>query len=208
MTTDVVRGRRPAESAFEDYSASLVIRLWGYLQIAWIVSMDWRNMFNTLDVWTDGSITGGAWGPKKGPATTPHGWSGWVVKRPDGVVVQYHSIDLGAADYMSGNVAEYMGLRSALAWLHENHPLFNLNIYADSQLLINQMSGAWHCYDEGLLMLRDECRKLAGTFPRVTFNWIRREFNKEADVLSKGYQIWDRVPTWPEVQEYLTKGKS
>lgn len=162
---------------------------------------------NDLNVWTDGSIIGGPWGKKTGPKTTPHGFSGWIVKRPDGVVVQHHSIDLGAADYMSGNVAEYMGLRSALAWLHENHPLFSLTVYADSQLLINQMSDAWHCYDEGLLILRDECRKLAGTFPRVTYNWIRREFNREADVLSKGYQIWDRVPTWPEVQAYLAKGK-
>jgi ribonuclease HI len=159
-----------------------------------------------LNVWTDGSITGGAWGKKNEKGTTPHGWSGWVIKREDGIVVQHHSLDLGAKDYMSGNVAEYMGLRSALAWLIENHFIFNLEIFADSQLIINQMTGAYNVHDAQLKFLHDECQKLAYNFPRVTYTWIPRELNKEADVLSKGYQLWNRVPTWEEVQDTLRKG--
>lgn len=159
-----------------------------------------------LHVYTDGSITGGAWGKKDEKGTTPHGWSGWVIKREDGIVIQHHSLDLGAKKYMSGNVAEYMALRSALAWLVENKITMPLEIFADSQLIIHQMDGSYHVHDGNLKILHDECAKLAYNFPSVNYNWIRREQNKEADVLSKGYQLWGRVPTWDEVQDTLRKG--
>lgn len=106
---------------------------------------------------------------------------------------------------MSGNVAEYMALRSLLAWLAENRFVFNLDIHSDSQLVVNQMTGAWNCYDDALVSLRDACRALASRFPSVTYTWIPREQNREADVLSKGLQIWDHVPSWAEVQEQLRR---
>jgi ribonuclease HI len=156
-----------------------------------------------LHIFCDGSITGGVWGKRSGPRTVPHGWSGWVVKRPDGIVVAHHSIDLGEAEYMTGNVAEYMALRSVLKWCLDNHPLFSLVVHSDSQLLVCQMDGTYETYKPHLLRLRDDCRALATTFPTVRYKWIRREENLEADTLSKALQTWGYVPTWEEVKKVL-----
>lgn len=157
-----------------------------------------------LIVHTDGSITGGAWGKKKGPKTTPHGWSGWWVEVEGRGYFCHQSLDLGEAPYMTGNVAEYMALRSALAYL-VNRGLtdWEVEVVADSQLLIYQMDGSYNCHQPVLRILFDECQKLAARFARVTYRWVRREDNRAADVLSKGFQIWGRVPEWGEVEEYL-----
>lgn len=149
-----------------------------------------------LNVFCDGSITGGAWAKKGLKHTTPHGWSGWVVMREDGIVVHHHSLDLGAKDFMSGNVAEYMALRSALKWLGDNHPRFTLLVHSDSQLLINQMKGTYSVGTK-LQPLRDHCLALARAFPRVEYKWIPREENKYADFMSKVFQHLDAIPSVP-----------
>jgi len=156
-----------------------------------------------LNVFCDGSITGGHWGKKSEKHTTPHGWSGWVVKRDDDIVVHHHSLDLGVGDNMTGNVAEYMALRSALKWLRDNHPHFTLKVYSDSQLIINQMKGTYSVGAK-LLPFREHCLALAATFPYgVTYHWIPREQNRYADAMSKALQTWKRIPTIEEVQESL-----
>lgn len=156
-----------------------------------------------LHVFCDGSITGGAWAKKAERHTTPHGWSGWVVKLPDGTVVNHHSIDLGQADYMSGNIAEYMALRSALRWLRETHQDFNLMVFSDSQLVLRQMTGEYRCYKPQLVILRDACRELATTFPSVSYHWIGRDQNRYADFMSKALQTLGFVPEVPVPPEVI-----
>jgi ribonuclease HI len=154
-----------------------------------------------LNVYCDGSITGGPWGKKGEKHLLPHAWSGWVVKRDDGIVVHHHAIDLGEGEEMTGNVAEYMALRSALQWLRKNHPNFTLRIHSDSQLIIRQMLGQYSVGTK-LQPFRDNCLALARSFPYVEYVWIRRDENKYADYMSKVLQIEGSIPAVP-VQPYV-----
>ncbi len=152
-----------------------------------------------LQVFADGSITGGAWGKKSGPVTTPHAWSGYVIKDADGGYVHHHSVDWGEDEAFSGNTAEYGAVFSALKWVLRHRPQEAVTILSDSQLIINQMSGRFACHNPQLLKLRDACRALAAKLPRVTYRWIPRESNTEADRCSKIFQLWDHIPPWEEV---------
>jgi ribonuclease HI len=156
-----------------------------------------------LNIWCDGSITGSHWAPKGQKHTLPHLWCGWVAKTPDRQVVKHHSVDMGEWPGGSANVAEYMAVRSALRWLAGNHRAHALTVHSDSQIVMNQLAGRCQTHNATLLKWRDHVRVLAALFPHVTYKWIPREQNKEADVLSKGFQIWGRVPTWSEVDSHL-----
>ncbi len=153
-----------------------------------------------IQAYCDGSITGSHWAKKGQEDTLPHAWCGWWVRDKSGHVLQWKSLDLGEAEYMSANIAEYWAVRSALRWIGKSiwkHQ--DVEVLSDSQLIIRQLSGKYNCYEPKLVRLRDECRRLAGYLGAVKYTWIRREQNKEADVLSKALQIWGRQPTWEEV---------
>jgi ribonuclease HI len=156
-----------------------------------------------LSVWCDGSVTGGPWG-KKGNTDPVHSWAGWFVKDQEGRVLHHHSLDLGTGPGRSGNFSEYLAVRSALFWLRSNgYTKEELLIHSDSQLVQRQLSGQYNVHDPRLLQLRDHVRELAKAFPQVTYQWVRREENREADLLSKALQTWKRLPTWEELQEEL-----
>ena len=92
----------------------------------------------------------------------------------------------GAGPSMSNNVAEYSALCEALKWL-EKHGLQHENVIikSDSRLLVNQMSGRWRI-NRGLYLNRFfEARKLASAFQKISFSWVPREENTEADELSR-----------------------
>lgn len=156
-----------------------------------------------LSVFCDGSITGSHWGKKGQKDGPPHLWCGWVAKTLEGAIVHHHSVDMGEWPGGSANVAEYMAVRSALRWLAGDHRRQALRIHSDSQLVMCQLSGKYNTHDATLRKWRDHVRELAALFPHVTYNWIPREQNREADVLSKGFQIFGRVPSWEEVQAEL-----
>jgi ribonuclease HI len=83
----------------------------------------------------------------------------------------------------TNNVAEYRGLIAALEWALE-HGHTRLHIRSDSQLIVQQMLGAYRVKHEGLLPLYQRARMLAAKIGNVTFEHVRREQNKEADRLS------------------------
>ena len=141
-----------------------------------------------LLVYCDGSVTKGAWGTKSQKDEPPHCYAGWWVKRPDGIIIKHHSLDLGAGPNRSGNYAEYLSVRSALYWLNQNFPLANLKVHSDSQLICRQLSGEYNCFNPQLIIFRDACRAIAGQFPKVEYIWIPRELNKVSDALSKCLQ--------------------
>jgi ribonuclease HI len=141
-----------------------------------------------LNVWTDGSITGGAWGKKSEAPSLPHAWSAWYALDEAGRLVHHHSVDLGENPTFSGNVAEYFAVRSALHWLQKEYRHHVLKIHSDSQLIVNQLSGNFNVHNERLKLFRDACWHLAKKFPRVSYEWIRREKNTVADQLSKCLQ--------------------
>jgi ribonuclease HI len=88
----------------------------------------------------------------------------------------------GFIPHSTNNVAEYNGLLAALRWAVEQR-VSNLHIRADSELLVKQMKGLYRVKNPGLLPLYEEARGLIRKIGSVTFEHVRREFNKEADRL-------------------------
>ena len=119
------------------------------------------------------NIDGGARG-NPGPA----GY-GVHVERADGSVVELKE-SLGTA---TNNVAEYHGLLAALEWAAQNG-IERLHVRSDSQLLVKQMLGEYRVKNEGLQPLYEAARRLSRRIGRVTFEHVRREFNRDADRLA------------------------
>ena len=119
-------------------------------------------------------IDGGARG-NPGPA----GY-GVRIEDEDGTLLQELHGPLGIA---TNNVAEYNGLLAALKWALE-HGHRDVQIRADSELLVKQMRGEYKVKHPGLQPLAARARLLSAQLDDVTFQHIRREQNKEADRLS------------------------
>ena len=83
----------------------------------------------------------------------------------------------------TNNVAEYRGLLAALRWAVANG-CSALHVRSDSLLLVQQMRGVYKVKHPGLQPLHEEARGLARQIDRVTFEHVRREFNKDADRLA------------------------
>ena len=83
----------------------------------------------------------------------------------------------------TNNVAEYSGLIAALRWSAANG-ISRLHVRADSELLVKQMLGEYRVKSPGLQPLHEQARTLVRQIGDVTFEHVRREFNKRADQLS------------------------
>jgi probable phosphoglycerate mutase len=118
-------------------------------------------------------IDGGARG-NPGPA----GY-GVHIELPDGSVEELH----GGLGIATNNVAEYNGLLAALKWAIE-HGHRRVQIRADSELLVKQMRGEYKVKHPGLQPLVARARLLVAQLDTVTFQYVRREQNKDADRLS------------------------
>jgi ribonuclease HI len=101
------------------------------------------------------------------------------IEQSDGTVTELKEF-LGSC---TNNVAEYRGLLTALRWAAD-HGIGELRIRSDSELLVKQMRGEYRVKNPGLLPLYDEARTLMHEIGRVTFEHVRREFNKDADRLA------------------------
>ena len=101
------------------------------------------------------------------------------IEREDGSIVELKE----ALPLATNNVAEYSGLLAALRWAAA-HGIRTLHIRSDSELLVKQMKGQYRVKNPGLQPLYEEACALARTIGRVTFEHVRREFNKEADRLA------------------------
>lgn len=84
----------------------------------------------------------------------------------------------------TNNVGEYGGLLLALE-LAADLQVDELEIYSDSKLIVYQVRGEWKCQNPHLIPLRDQARKDAQAFSKVSISWIPREENGEADELCR-----------------------
>ena len=89
----------------------------------------------------------------------------------------------GFIPHCTNNVAEYHGLLAALRWAIAQR-LTTLHVRSDSELLVKQMKGVYRVKNPGLQPLFEEARRMVREIGRVTFEHVRREFNKEADRLA------------------------
>lgn len=83
----------------------------------------------------------------------------------------------------SNNVAEYRGLIEGLRAARELGATA-VDVYMDSKLVVEQMSGRWKIKHPDMKTLAIEARGLASGIGKVTYTWIPREKNKVADALS------------------------
>ena len=101
------------------------------------------------------------------------------IEREDGSIVELKE----ALALATNNVAEYNGLLAALRWAAANG-IATLHIRSDSELLVKQMKGQYRVKNPGLQPLYEDAVGLTRRIGRVTFEHVRREFNKDADRLA------------------------
>jgi len=87
---------------------------------------------------------------------------------------------------VTNNYAEYTALVEVLKRLKDlNRQKDKVVVRSDSQLLVGQMSKGWAVKGGGYLGMLKRARDLLKEFGNVSFEWIPRERNQEADLLSR-----------------------
>ena len=109
----------------------------------------------------------------------PAGYGAVVKNAVTGIVLAEVAESIGVA---TNNVAEY---RALLAGLRRARALGaeEVEVRADSVLVVRQMTGDYRVKSEGLKALWQQAQELADAFGRVRYVAIPREQNREADRL-------------------------
>ena len=125
-------------------------------------------MSEAVRLWVDGGSRG-----NPGPAAT-----GYRIEDAEGIVLAEAGQTIGIA---TNNVAEY---RALIAGLRAAADLGarRVEVRADSQLLMRQMTGAYRVKNAALRELWLEARRAAGGFDSVRFVEIPRVENAAADL--------------------------
>jgi probable phosphoglycerate mutase len=88
----------------------------------------------------------------------------------------------------SNNVAEYSGLVAGLKAVLRIDAAADVEVRMDSKLVVEQMAGRWKIKHQDMRRLALEARDVAALISAaggsVSFTWIPREQNKDADALS------------------------
>ncbi len=110
-----------------------------------------------------------------------HAGYGALVRDPEsGRILLEKAAYIGRA---SNNVAEYSGLVAGLELARSIDPRATVHVKMDSKLVVEQMSGRWKIKHADMRVLADRARTVLD--PRqVSYEWIPRERNKDADRLS------------------------
>jgi ribonuclease HI len=83
----------------------------------------------------------------------------------------------------TNNQAEYAGLLNGLKMVRRNN-VNKLEVYGDSNLIIQQLNRKWKVKSEGLLLYYDACKDISDDFDYITFHHVKRNLNKHADMLA------------------------
>jgi ribonuclease HI len=123
------------------------------------------------------------------PTNPGIGTYGFVVFRDGRVLTRGHGFD---GNPVSNNHAEYAGLVRALSEV-TRHADEEVVVRTDSKMVANQMSGDWKVSKKAFNSKSEwsyvdkylEAKEVAKRFSKITFVWIPREQNSEADELSR-----------------------
>ncbi|GLY55141.1 putative phosphoglycerate mutase [Lentzea sp. NBRC 102530] len=100
----------------------------------------------------------------------------------------------------TNNVAEYQGLIAGLRAAVELGAE-SVDVRMDSKLVVEQMSGRWKVKHPSMQPLNREAQEVAGALARVSYQWIPRERNKQADRLANEAMDGETKPeTKPETK--------
>lgn len=86
---------------------------------------------------------------------------------------------------VTSNYAEYTALVEALKKLRALGIEGDVLVRSDSKLLVGQMSQGWKVKGGVYIAKLKEARDLVKDFRSITFEWIPRERNQEADLLTR-----------------------
>ena len=82
----------------------------------------------------------------------------------------------------TNNVAEYTALITGMK-LGNNQGVTHLECFLDSELVVKQLNGEYRVKHEAMKVLYDEVSDLRAEFENITFVYVERAKNKEADAL-------------------------
>ena len=91
---------------------------------------------------------------------------------------------VGEGRGMTNNVAEYEGLLAAARWLNDEGIVEKIQIRGDSELVIKQMKGEYRVNSATSKKYVPQIKELL-VGKEVSFQWVPREKNEEADRLSR-----------------------
>ncbi|MBO1333187.1 bifunctional RNase H/acid phosphatase [Streptomyces sp. VRA16 Mangrove soil] len=112
----------------------------------------------------------------------PAGYGAVVIDATTGETLAEEYEYLGV---VTNNVAEYRGLLAGLRAAHALDPTARVHVRMDSKLVVEQMSGRWKIKHPDMRPLALEAQTVFGSRPdAVTYEWIPREQNKQADALA------------------------
>lgn len=83
----------------------------------------------------------------------------------------------------TNNIAEYTALVEALGWLSENLPEADIKVFLDSKLVVSQLNGLYKIKNVRIRELVIKIRKLETRLGNISYHYISRIYNKEADKL-------------------------
>jgi ribonuclease H / adenosylcobalamin/alpha-ribazole phosphatase len=106
-----------------------------------------------------------------------------------------------AIGWATNNVAEY---RALIAGLDAAVKLgaTEADVFMDSKLVVEQMSGRWKVRHPDLVELHAQARKLAARFHRISYAWVPRDHNSDADRLAN--EAMDAAAGVDELAEEFT----
>lgn len=109
---------------------------------------------------------------------------GWKIYGMDGAEIKSDHGEVCRGPGATNNIAEWAAIRNGLRFLKDQKWSGTVEIYGDSQLVINQLNGEYKVRKDTLIPYYKECVDLLKTW-NWTAMWICREQNEECDKLSK-----------------------
>src|SRR5271166_1238610 len=111
----------------------------------------------------------------------PAGYGALVRDADTREVLAEESEHIGVA---TNNVAEYSGLIAGLRAAARIDPRAAVKVRMDSRLVVEQMSGRWKIKHPDMKPLARTASEAAEGFAEVTYEWVPRERNRDADRLA------------------------
>jgi probable phosphoglycerate mutase len=106
----------------------------------------------------------------------------------------------------TNNVAEYSGLVAGLRTAAKLEPGADVEVRMDSKLVVEQMSGRWQIKHDNLRSLAAAARAAASRLGRVSYVWVPRARNADADRLAnKAMDAAERGPAQEDDQPGETR---
>lgn len=106
-----------------------------------------------------------------------HAAYGFVVKSDSKIIKR----EGGYIGITTNNIAEYEAVVKALSWLEKDFKGEDLEFYLDSNLVVSQLNGLFKVKNSKLRDYVVKIRTLLPSFKTVSFSYIPRLQNKQAD---------------------------